>query len=153
MIIGTTKVQGFEMNITGSLPMPAADLSGKSNSTEYADKGRKAKALNVSLKIPFTHSHYLRQLLTLAEATKDGDRLVYDVVDRTAAAFGIKQVRFAERFDATEDTLLKAWNVTFSLKEYLSSAERVEKRRRSGTSAPDSSNLKDVVNKIRDGLK
>ncbi|BCS89954.1 hypothetical protein PSDVSF_31960 [Pseudodesulfovibrio sediminis] len=106
----------------------ASDASGETSSTDEVDKGTKAKKLPVSLVIPFTNETDLKQLIRVAEAKKNGTRKVYTITNRTANVAGIRQVRFAEGFSWQEKDGLHAWDVSFTLKEYLSNPERVEQR-------------------------
>jgi hypothetical protein len=80
--------------------------------------------------IPFVDKDQLRTLMRLAEATASGGQLKkYRIVNDTAAAFGIREVEFAEGVSAREDDSLNAWLVQFTLSEKLSNPERVENRR------------------------
>lgn len=153
MIIGTYKVRGHELLVSASLQLPSEDISGKSDSTERQDKGRKAKQLDISLLIPYKKPEWLQSLLQLAEATTDGDRVIYDIVDHTADTLRIKQASFKDNLSIQGHGTLKAWNVSFTLSEHISTAERVEKRRRAKNSDGDSSSLKATVDKVRAALK
>ncbi|WP_419787301.1 DNA-binding protein [Pseudodesulfovibrio sp.] len=121
-------VPGHQLIIGGSMPIKAADASGETSSTDEVDKGTKAKKLTVSLVIKFQDMADLKQLTRVAEAKTNGERKVYTITNSTANAMGIRQVRFAENFSAQEKDGLRAWDVSFTLKEYLSNPERVEQR-------------------------
>ncbi len=61
--------------------------------------------------------------------TEGGGQLkTYRVVNDTAAAFGMRQVTFADGVSAREDDFLACWKVQFGLTEKKSNPEKVEKR-------------------------
>lgn len=126
--LGNYNVPGHELKVGSNMPFKTADASGETNSTDEFDKGTKAKVLSVSLVIKFTDKDDLKRLTRVAEAKTNGERTVYTIANQTANAMGIRQVRFAENFSATEKDGLRAWDVSFSLKEYHSNPERVEQR-------------------------
>lgn len=121
-------VPGHELQIGGGMDIRAADASGETSSTDEVDKGTKGKKLSVSLVIRFKDESDLRKLTRVAEAKSNGSRKVYTITNLTANAMGIRQVRFAESFNVQEKEGLRAWDVSFTLKEYLSNPERVEQR-------------------------
>lgn len=121
-------VPGHELKIGGGMDIRAADASGETSSTDEVDKGTKGKKLSVFLIIKFSDEADLRRLTRVAEAKVNGARKVYTITNLTANAMGIRQVRFAENFNAQEKDGLRAWDVSFTLKEYLSNPERVEQR-------------------------
>lgn len=126
-------VQGKHLKVTACLRMETGDLSGQTSATDQAHQGFKPKTLTIALMIPFRERAQLKSLLRLAEATESGgQRKVYRIVNDTANAFGIRQVRFAGTVFAREDDTLAAWRIQFDLVEKLSNPERVEKRRRDG---------------------
>lgn len=137
LLLDGQKIQGKRMKVTANLRIEADDMSGQTSGTEKAHKGFKPKTLTVSLMIPYKDAADLRALMSLAEATAGGGQLkTYRVVNDTAAAFGIRQVQFAEGVSAREDDTLAQWVVQFTLSEKLSNPERVEGRRKaSGTTA------------------
>lgn len=137
LLLDGQKIQGKRMKVTANLRIEADDMSGQTSGTEKAHKGFKPKTLTVSLMIPYKDATDLRALMSLAEATAGGGQLkTYRVVNDTAAAFGIRQVQFAEGVSAREDDTLAQWVVQFTLSEKLSNPERVEGRRKaSGTAA------------------
>lgn len=129
LLLDGTAVQGKGLKVTANLRIEADDLSGQTSNTEKAHTGFKPKTLTVVLTIPYTNAAWLRDLLRLAEATEGGGQLkTYRVVNDTAAAFGLRQVQFAEGVSAREDDVLALWRVQFGLTELRSNPERVEKR-------------------------
>lgn len=137
LMLDGQKVVGKRMKVTANLRIEADDMSGQTSGTEKAHKGFKPKTLTVSLMIPYKDKADLRALMSLAEGTAGGGQLkTYRVVNDTAAAFGIRQVQFAEGVSAREDDNLAQWVVQFTLSEKLSNPERVESRRKTaGTKA------------------
>ncbi|MCY1288820.1 hypothetical protein D9M70_378810 [compost metagenome] len=134
LLLDGEQVQGKELKVVACLPIESGDLSGQTSATDQAHQGFKPKTLSASMLIPFRDQAHLKALLRLAEATDGGgQRKVYRIVNDTANAFGIRQVRFAENVFAREDDSLAAWRVQFDLVEKLSNPERVEQRRRDGT--------------------
>lgn len=121
-------VPGKSLKIGGGMDIRASDASGETSSTDEVDKGTKAKKLPVSLVIPFSNEADLKRLIRVAEAKENGTRKVYTITNQTANVAGIRQVRFAEGFNWQEKDGLLAWDVSFTLKEYLSNPERVEQR-------------------------
>nr|VFK54381.1 MAG: hypothetical protein BECKTUN1418F_GA0071002_10425 [Candidatus Kentron sp. TUN]VFK55277.1 MAG: hypothetical protein BECKTUN1418D_GA0071000_10308 [Candidatus Kentron sp. TUN]VFK56643.1 MAG: hypothetical protein BECKTUN1418E_GA0071001_10425 [Candidatus Kentron sp. TUN] len=95
-----------------------------------AERGFKPKRLRVSLRIRYADRGQLESLVRLAEATDAaGDRRVYEILNRTAKAYRIRQVLFTERLQANEQAGEQAWQVSFHLVEHHSNPERVEARR------------------------
>lgn len=130
LLLDGEAVQGKTLKATANLRIEADDMSGQTSNTETAHKGFKPKTLTVTLTIPYVNASWLRDLMRLAEATGSGGQLkTYRVVNETAAAFGMRQVQFAEGVSAREDDVLACWRVQFGLAEQKSNPEKVEKRR------------------------
>ncbi|KNX80114.1 DNA-binding protein [Pseudomonas sp. 250J] len=130
LLLDGQPVEGKTLKVTGNLRIEAEDLSGQTSNTDTAHKGFKPKTLTVTLTIPYVNGAWLRSLMRLAEATESGGQLkTYRIVNDTAEAFGIRQVRFAENVNAREDDSLACWRVQFGLAEKTSNPEKVEKRR------------------------
>lgn len=122
-------VPGYGLSVTGSLDIRTADLSGETSGTDAVSKGTKGKKLDVSLSIRFEDEADLRDLIRVAEARGNGGRLkVYTVANTTANAAGVRQARFEGAVRWQEKDGLRAWDVSFALREYLSNPERVEQR-------------------------
>ena len=126
--LGDYNVPGYGMVIGASMDIKASDASGETSGTDEVDKGTKAKKLSVSLSILFENIDDLRSLARVSEAKDNGTRRIYTITNRTANALGVRQVRFAENISFQEKDGLRAWDVSFTLKEYLSVPERVEQR-------------------------
>lgn len=133
LLLDGEQIRGKNLKVTANLRIEEDDLSGQSSNSAAAHKGFKPKTLTVSMQVRFQESADLRSTLRLAEATDAGGKAkVYRIVNDTAQAFGIRQVRFSDNFSAREDDSLRAWMVSFTLIEHLSVAERVESRRPDG---------------------
>lgn len=126
--LGDYNVPGYSLNVTGNMDIRTSDASGETSSTDEVDKGTKGKTLTVALNILFSREADLRGLIRVAEAKDNGSRRIYTIANATANAAGIRQVRFAERVTWQEQEGLRAWAVSFTLREYLSNPERVEQR-------------------------
>lgn len=130
LALDDTNIAGYGHKITCEQPLPDDDLSGQSSSSLSAENGIKPKRLRVSLNIKYSDIKNLAELVLLStETTEDGSRKKYKIVNQTAAAFNIRQVRFSERFSAQELDGAQAWSVTFVLVEQLSVPEKVEEKR------------------------
>ncbi|MEF9673861.1 DNA-binding protein [Pseudomonas sp. PCH446] len=129
LLLDGEQVRGKNMKVTGTLRIESDDLSGQTSNTDKGHKGFKPKTLTVTLMIPFVDQVQLRDLMHLVEATEGGGQLkTYRIVNDTATAFGIRQVKFSEGVSARQDDILKAWLVQFTLAEKLSNPEKVEGR-------------------------
>jgi hypothetical protein len=95
-------------------------------------RGRNPKTLTCSMMVRYADAADLRALLRLAETTGSGGQpKLYRIVNDTAKAFGVRQVKFSDGVSAREDDNLRAWVIQFTLSEHLSNPERVEQRRQS----------------------
>lgn len=136
MMLNEYRVPDKEQRITMSMRFESEDLGSQTSSTDSAHKGIKPKSFNVSLVIPFADDKLLRELMAVAESVEDdGSLTMYDITDSLANAVGVRQVQFADNFTAREATSSKAWQVSFSLKEHQSTAEKIEQRQEA--SAPE----------------
>lgn len=121
----TVKMMGLK--IEAVLPFKDKDQSGQTSGTQKSEGGIKAKELNVSGLIPFGNSAYLTHLFSLAEAVDSGGKqVVYRVSNLTASAINLRQATFTGRLSAPESDTLRAWNVSFTLREYSSVPEKKE---------------------------
>ena len=129
LLLNGEKVQGKGLKVMATLTIESEDLSGQTSNTAQAHKGFKPKTLSVTLMIPYRDESDLRNLMRLASSTAGGGQLtVYRIVNRTASAFGVREVQFRDNVNANEDDSLRAWRVQFNLIEKLSIPERVEQR-------------------------
>lgn len=106
------------------------DMSGSKSSTKKSEKGVKAKELQVTGIIPYDKKEWLTKLFNLAEAeTGKGEQSKYRVSSVTAEAVNMREVQFADSVIAQEMENRLAWQVSFTLREVNSVAEKKEARK------------------------
>lgn len=106
------------------------DMSGSKSSTQKSEKGVKAKELQVTGVIPYDRKEWLTTLFNLAEAeTGKGEQSKYRVSSVTAEAVNMREVQFADSVTAQEMENRLAWQVSFTLREVNSVAEKKEARK------------------------
>ncbi|RQM39116.1 baseplate complex protein [Erwinia psidii] len=111
--------------VTPSMQLADKDVSGQASSTANAEQGNKGKELRISGLIPFEDKTQLTRLFALAEATDaSGARKKYRVAHEVAQTIKFRQATFSGNIDAAPQTDRMAWLVNFTLKEYLSVAEK-----------------------------
>ncbi|ALX92743.1 hypothetical protein AV650_03845 [Serratia fonticola] len=111
--------------VSSSMQIQDKDQSGQSSSTANAEQGIKGKELRVSGKIPFSEKERLTRLYALAEAKDAGGKMKrYRVANELAQVIKLREVTFSGNVDAAAQTDRMVWLVNFTLKEYLSVAER-----------------------------
>ena len=111
--------------VTPSMQIQDKDQSGQASSTASAEQGVKAKELKVSGLVPFTDKAQLTRLFALAEAKNAGGGMKrYRVANEVAQAIKFREATFSGNIDAAPQTDRMAWLVNFTLREYLSVAER-----------------------------
>ncbi len=123
------KIKGSELKIAATLSLAGEDLSGSSSMSAQAETGDKPQSLSVNMEIKFDNAQDLTDLLNLAKAkTEQGERVTYDVINDTASAMSIRQVRFQGDITVREDATFTLWKVSFKLVEQRSVAEISESR-------------------------
>lgn len=123
------KVPGYAQKVSAELTLSGEDMSGNSSYTPQAETGDKPKGIKVRTSIKFLDSADLRQLVALAEARKEsGEREVYNIINHTAQAMNIRQVRFQDKLSVNENEDTKDWAISFNLVEYQSVPEKKEAR-------------------------
>lgn len=129
LLLNQIKIKGSEMKIAATLPLAGEDLSGQSSYATQAETGDKPQQLSVRMLITFVNSADLTELVTIAKAKNThGERLTYDVINDTAQAMAIRQVRFQGDLTVREDETTRSWSVGFKLIEVKSVAELKEAR-------------------------
>lgn len=120
-----TKVPGYGLKVSAALKLAGEDISGNSSSTTQAEKGDKSKSLTVNTTIRFIDIADLQMLTALAEGKNgDDERHVYNILNFTAKALNIRQVQFQDSFQVTENSSLRQWDISFTLVEKRSVAEK-----------------------------
>ncbi|MFZ7174707.1 hypothetical protein ACLSYX_07810 [[Pasteurella] aerogenes] len=116
--------------ISISLRREEKDMSGQKSSTKKSDKGIKAKELSVSGLIPYNRREWLTELFKLAEAEDGkGEQEKFRVSCVTAETVNMREVQFSETISAQELQDKLAWQVSFTLREINSVAEKKEQRK------------------------
>lgn len=122
-------VPGKNLKVSVSLQLVRKDLSGMTSGTATVTGGNKPQVVSVSTTIPTSGKTDLYNLKTAAEALdKAGDPVTYTIVDATSEAMGIRQVKFCDTMSVKENDGLRAWDVSFTLQEVRSAAEKKEER-------------------------
>ncbi|OCA54655.1 hypothetical protein [Photorhabdus namnaonensis] len=116
------------LTVTPSVMFQDTDQSGQSSSTAVAEQGIKPKELRVTGIIPFTEQKTLSRLFALAEAKDKGNLKRYRVANLTAQAINFRIGTFTHTIDASKIDGKQAWQVTFTLREHLSVAEKRDAR-------------------------
>ncbi|WP_340618946.1 hypothetical protein [Xenorhabdus entomophaga] len=116
------------LTVTPSMMFQDSDQSGQSSSTAVAEQGIKPKELRITGIIPFTEQKTLSRLFALAEAKDGGNLKRYRVANLTAQAINFRISTFTGTIDASKVDGKQAWQVTFTLREHLSVAEKRDAR-------------------------
>jgi FlaA1/EpsC-like NDP-sugar epimerase len=119
------EVPGKNLTVSASLAIDKKALGGDTSGTDNAEAGIKPQRLSCSLLLPKDQAKKLKQL-KLVVTGKDTEGAA--IVDDLAEAMDIRQVRFVDGLNVTQSDGLQAWNVTFTLEEVRSVAERREER-------------------------
>ena len=120
-------VKMLNLKVEAVLPFKDKDQSGQTSGTQKSEGGIKAKELNVTGTVPFRNVEFLTRIFELAEGVDGGGaQPVYRVSNFTAAAINMRQATFTGRVSAPESDSLRAWNVSFTLREYSSVPEKKE---------------------------
>jgi hypothetical protein len=123
------KIKGSELKISATLSLAGEDLSGSSSMSAQAETGDKPQSLSVNMEIKFDNAKDLTDLLNLAKAkTERVERVTYDILNNTAEAMAIRQVRFQGDITVREDATFNLWKVSFKLVEQRSVSEIAESR-------------------------
>lgn len=126
----------MNLKVTPTMQFAEKDQSGQSSSTANAEQGIKAKELRVSGTVSFRDVATLKRLFELAEAkSASGSLQVYRVANLTAQAINFREGTFSGMIDAPQQDNKMAWQVTFTLREKISVAEKKEARAGNKTAA------------------
>ncbi|WP_444894904.1 baseplate complex protein [Microbulbifer sp. SSSA005] len=137
MVLNDTKIPGYGLTVSVATEFSSESLSGETSSTSSVHKGIKPKIITVSFIIKYIEADSLTSFYRLAESVNDnGELTVYNITSSSANAANIRQVIFSGRIDQREMQDIKAWRISFSLQEYLSTAEKTELRQESTKSSP-----------------
>lgn len=138
--------------INASANLERKDLSGQNSASDSANAGNKPKKISISMQIPLKHADHLTHLLKLAEAIHDdGTPFVYSVADLLCKTMQIREIIFAGRLSAKLNESLLVFDVSFSLQEQKSVAEKREENRIEKTKTDDT--IAGSPTKINDAIK
>lgn len=130
LALNGTPIYMHNLMMSVSVKREQKDMSGSKSSTQKSEKGVKAKELQVSGIIPYDRKEWLTTLFNLAEAeTGKGEQEKYRVSSVTAEAVNMREVQFADSVSAQEMENRLAWQVSFTLREVNSVAEKKEARK------------------------
>lgn len=130
------RLVGNEIKVQITYTIETDDLSGQGSSTADADTGHKAQLIRIRMLISQSNPDNLSTIRQLAgKLDEDGSRHIYTIVNDTAEAMDIRQVAFFGEMAVREDNTLKAWRVTFQLKEHRSVAEKQQEKQDAKTKA------------------
>lgn len=130
LALNGTPIYMHNLMMSVSVKREQKDMSGSKSSTKKSEKGVKAKELQVSGIIPYERKEWLTTLFNLAEAeTGKGEQAKYRVSSVTAEAVNMREVQFADTVNAQEMENRLAWQVSFTLREVNSIAEKKEARK------------------------
>ncbi|MEN9362161.1 MAG: hypothetical protein RL095_3696 [Verrucomicrobiota bacterium] len=123
------EVPGKNLTVSASGSIDAKALGGDTSSTDAAEAGIKPQRLACSLQLPLEQRRKLKTLKTvIIGRDTDGAALIYQIVDDLAESLDIREVKFVDGWNVTKADGVQAWNVTFTLEEVRSVAERREER-------------------------
>lgn len=121
------------LEVSVSMRIQEKDQSGQASSTASSQQGIKAKELKVTGLIPYDDEDQLTLLYALAEAQDSaGNNARYRVNHDTARKIKFREATFSSDVSASKAADLLAWQVTFGLREYYSTAEKKAEARASG---------------------
>ncbi|TPW60918.1 MULTISPECIES: baseplate complex protein [Klebsiella/Raoultella group] len=123
------------IKISPKMTIETKDKSGQSSATTQSENGVKAKELSVSGLVDFKDKALLSRIFALAEAKgSGGEGRRYRIANPVAQAINMRQGMFTGTVEATEQTEKLAWQVSFTLTEQISTAEKAKGRK--AASAP-----------------
>lgn len=159
MMVGLLKVPGspgfkigFDQYINWSLDMPSDDLSGATSDTAKADKGIKAKRVQVAFSIrsnDVVEMAYWTAFLAMLEARDDKDQAKeYVVVHPLTLASRIRKMRAVGQIRVSESQNMCQYDVAFELEEVKSVPEAVEGRSTARSGGGSGDDFKSALAKI-----
>ena len=113
------RLPGTDYKIDANFLLPSSDDSGTGSFGFSSDTGNKPKILTLKCIIAFDDNNDLQSIIDLASSVdENGARKEYTVTNDLATQYRIRRAKFDTEIKATEDTQgLKAWHVSFKLKE------------------------------------
>lgn len=122
-------VPGKNIKVSVGQDFARDDMSGSGSDSEVAPGGIKPKTVSVSLTLSNDRADDLKKIQKAAEALDDElSPMKFTVSDLLCNAFGIRDVIFVGSLNVSESSGLRAWDVSFSLREKTTAAEAKEAR-------------------------
>ncbi len=129
LTLNNTKIPGHKQKIRANFRIETKELSGMSSASDRSEEGIKPMTLTVTLEIPYKKQEDLTRLIALARSVDDnGSMTIYQIVNPIAEACKIREVTFTDNFNASDHDQLKLWQVSFTLAEHRTVAEKNEQR-------------------------
>lgn len=155
MMLDEFKVTGKNLKVNAVLRIKSARLNGSTSSTASAHQGYQPKRLTVTVQISHDQPDDLKQIFNAAETLGDNESpKIYTIVDKTANAIGVKQCQFMGDVRVRQKGSQKAWQVSFTLVEHLSVAEKIEQRQPQQTAIETSTDGQTVTaNETQDEIQ
>lgn len=124
-------VPGKNIKVAISQDFERKELSGNGSGSKLVNAGNKPKEISVGTLIPESDKAQLRELFSIAEATtRSGQPVAYTVADSLCQLLSIRVVMFIGSIKITEASGLRAWEVSFTLRDVASTADKREERLR-----------------------
>ena len=123
------QVPGYETRINCGIKLPSDDLSGLGSFTLSNDNGIKPGVVTINTKIAFVDAGQLAELITNAkQVDENGAKTVFTINSKVTEAYKIRKAKFEGEIKTTELEEVKGWQVTFKMREVLSTAERKQQQ-------------------------
>lgn len=120
------------MKVSCSKQYKDKDMSGQSSSTHSSEQGDKGVVISVTGTIPFKREADLTDLYdTFSMKDEKGNRKVFRIGNRDARLYRVREAKFFGKLSSSEHSLLRAWEISFSMREHNSASEKIEQRTKS----------------------
>lgn len=127
--LNNIRISGYKIKIRINFRIETKELSGMSSASDRSEEGIKPMTLTVTLEIPYKKQDDLTSLITLARSTDEAGKMtIYQIVNDIAKACKIREVTFTDNFNVAEHDTLNLWQVSFTLAEHRTVAEKNEQR-------------------------
>lgn len=120
------------MKVSCSKQYKDKDMSGQSSSTHSSEQGDKGVVISVTGTIPFKREQDLTDLYdTFSMKDDSGNRKVFRIGNRDARLYRVREAKFFGKLSSSEHASLRAWEISFSMREHNSVSEKIEQRTKS----------------------
>lgn len=129
LTLSNIRIPGHNLKVRANFRIETKELSGQSSASDRSEEGIKPMTLTVTLEIHYKKPDDLTRLISIARSVDDnGNMTVYQIVNPIAEACKIREVTFTDNFNVAEHDNLKLWQVSFTLAEHRTVAEKSEQR-------------------------